>query len=70
MNLTNFAETPLEEVFRAIEHEAARAGTRVHSCELIGFIPQQAFDAAPEFFLRAANFDKSRIIETHLLDLK
>jgi glutamate formiminotransferase len=70
MNLTNFAETPLEEVFRSIEHEAARAGTRVHSCELIGFIPQQAFDAAPAFFRRAANFEESRIIETHLLDLK
>jgi len=70
MNLTNFAATPLEEVFRTIEHEAALAGTRVHSCELIGFIPQAAFDAAPEFFRRAENFIPTRIIETHLLDLK
>jgi glutamate formiminotransferase len=70
MNLTNFAETPLEEVFRAIETQAAQAGTRVHSCELIGFIPRAAFDAAPAFFQRAANFEKARIIESHLLDLK
>ena len=65
MNLTNFAATPLEEVFHTIEQEAARAGTRVHSCELIGFIPQAAFDAAPAFFRRAENFIPSRIIETH-----
>lgn len=70
MNLTNFAETPLEEVFRAIEREAAQAGTRVQSCELIGFIPRQAFDAVPAFFRRAANFEDARIIESHLLDLK
>ena len=69
MNLTNFAETPLEEVFHTIEREAALAGTRVESCELIGFIPRQAFDAAPAFFRRASNFDETRIIETHLLDL-
>ncbi|HEY4360582.1 MAG TPA: glutamate formimidoyltransferase [Bryobacteraceae bacterium] len=70
MNLTNFAATPLEEVFHTIEHEALQAGTRVHSCELIGFVPQAAFDAAPAFFRRAENFIPSRIIEAHLLDLK
>jgi glutamate formiminotransferase len=70
MNLTNFAKTPLDELFRVIEREAMWGGTRVHSCELIGFIPRAAFDAAPAFFQRAANFNDSRIIETHLLDLK
>jgi len=65
MNLTNFAATPLEEVFRTIEREAAKAVTSVHSCELIGFVPQQAFDAAPAFFRRAANWDAARIIEAH-----
>jgi glutamate formiminotransferase len=70
MNLTNFAETPLEEVFRTIERQAAQAGTSVHSCELIGFIPRAAYDAFPAFFKRAANFEEARIIEAHLLDLK
>jgi glutamate formiminotransferase len=66
MNLTNFAETPLEEVFRVIEYEAKLAGTAVESCELIGFIPRRAFEAAPAFFQRAANFQESRIIERNL----
>jgi glutamate formiminotransferase len=66
MNLTDFADTPLDELLGAIDAEAARAGTRVRSCELIGFIPRRAFEQAPEFFRRAANFDESRIIETNL----
>ncbi len=67
MNLVNFAETPLENLFQAIQQEAERLGTRVNSCELIGFIPRAAFEKAPEFFRRAGNFDESRIIE-HRID--
>jgi glutamate formiminotransferase len=69
MNLTDFAAIPFDEVFEAVEDEAARLGTRVRSCELIGFIPRRAFEKAPAFFRRAANFDESRIIETRLSQL-
>ncbi len=69
MNLTDFAATPLDQVMAAIDQEAARLGTRVRSCELIGFIPRRAFEHAPAFFRRAANFDESRIIETRLSQL-
>jgi glutamate formiminotransferase len=66
MNLVNFAETPLEELFHAIELEAERLGTRVAGCELIGFIPRAAREMHPDFFRRAGNFDESRIIENRL----
>jgi glutamate formiminotransferase len=66
MNLTDFAATPLDQVMAAIDEEAARLGTRVRACELIGFIPQRAFEKSPAFFRRAANFNESRIIETRL----
>jgi glutamate formiminotransferase len=66
MNLVNFAETPLEELFRAIQREAERLGTRVAGCELIGFIPRAAFKMTPEFFRRAGNFDESRIVENRI----
>ncbi|HEY1760478.1 MAG TPA: glutamate formimidoyltransferase [Bryobacteraceae bacterium] len=66
MNLTDFASTPLDQVMAIIDEEAARLGTRVRSCELIGFIPRLAFEKAPSFFRRAANFEESRIIETRL----
>lgn len=69
MNLVNFAETPLDDLFGAIEGEAAKLGTLVASCELIGLIPRRAFEMAPEFFKRAANFNESRIIETRMEQL-
>ena len=70
MNLTDFAATPLDELMRAIDHEAGRLGTRAGAGELIGFIPRRAFEMAPDFFRRAANFDESRIIENRLLHSK
>ncbi len=69
MNLTDFANTPLDQVMGVIDEESARLGTRVRSCELIGFIPQRAFEKSPAFFRRAANFNESRIIETRLAQL-
>lgn len=58
MNLTRFAEIPVEEVFAAV---AALAP--VHSCELIGLVPRPAFDLAPGFYQRCANFSPARILE-------
>ncbi|HEY7334538.1 MAG TPA: glutamate formimidoyltransferase [Bryobacteraceae bacterium] len=66
MNLTNFADTPLNQVYECIETEAARLGTRVADGELIGFIPSRAFQMWPDFFQRASNFDSSRIIERRI----
>jgi glutamate formiminotransferase len=73
MNLTNFAETPLDRLYTAIREEASRLGTGVRSGELVGFVPRRAFEQAPEFFRSAANFDESRILESRielLLNLK
>jgi glutamate formiminotransferase len=66
MNLTNFAEIPMEQVYQAVTNEAAALGTAIRSSQLIGLIPQRAFDLAPDFFRHAANFDATRVIETQL----
>jgi glutamate formiminotransferase len=66
MNLTNFAAIPMEQVYQAIATEAAAMGIAIRSSQLIGLIPQRAFDSAPEFFRHADNFSASRIIETQL----
>lgn len=66
MNLTNFAETPLDQLYAAICEEAARLGTAVRSTQLIGFVPRRAFEMAPAFFRRAENFDESRILESRI----
>ncbi len=66
MNLTDFANTPLDAVFAAIEEGAEELGLKVRAGEMIGFVPLQAYTMAPGFFRRAANFNDSRIIETRI----
>ena len=66
MNLTNFAETPLDRVYETIRREAERLGTGIRSSQLIGFVPRRAYEMFPEFFSRAENFDESRILETRI----
>jgi len=66
MNLTNFTAIPLEDLYAAVEAEAARLGTAIAESELIGFIPRAAFDQSPAFFRRIRGFDDSRIIETRI----
>jgi glutamate formiminotransferase len=61
MNLTNYVETPLEDVYAAIAAES-----KVAECELVGFVPRHAFEMFPAFFVRAVNFTESRIIETRI----
>ncbi len=65
MNFTNFAATPLDQVYAAICHNA-----EVASCQLVGFIPRRAFEMFPDFFRRAENFDESRVIETRIATMK
>jgi glutamate formiminotransferase len=67
MNLTNFAETPLDRLETAIYEEAARLSTAVESLQLVGFLPRAAYQMAPEFFGRAENFDESRVLENAIL---
>jgi glutamate formiminotransferase len=66
MNLTNFAEIPLDTLYAVIQEEAARNGTSIAESELIGFVPQSAFEKSPEFFRRTRGFEESRIIENRL----
>lgn len=69
MNLTNFAETPLNRVWDTIAGLAREHGTEAVAGEIIGFIPRRAYEMAPEFFLHAANFSESRILENRIAEL-
>lgn len=66
MNLTNFAEIPLEGLYETVAREAARLGTAIAESELIGFVPLAAYEKAPAFFRRTRGFDESRIIEKRI----
>jgi len=69
MNLTNFAETPLDRVYDAIASAARERGTEAVCGEIIGFIPRRAYEVAPDFFRHAENFSESRILETRIAEL-
>ena len=69
MNLTNFAETNLDDLYAAVEAEAARLGTAIAESELIGFIPRAAYQRSPAFFDRIRDFDEARIIENRIAQL-
>jgi glutamate formiminotransferase len=69
MNLTNFAAAPLDDLYAAVEAEAARLGTAIVESELIGLIPRAAYQQAPAFFGRTRGFDESRIIESRIAQL-
>jgi len=69
MNLTNFAGIPLDDLYKAVEAEAARLGTAIAESELIGFIPLAAYEKSPAFFRRIRDFDEARIIENRIAQL-
>jgi glutamate formiminotransferase len=64
MNLVDFQRTPVEEVYAAVEEAAASAGVAVAESELIGMVPRRAYEMAPRFYERCANFRPGLILET------
>ena len=76
MNLTNFAEIPLDDLYRTIQEEAARRGTSIAESELIGFVPNAAFEKAPDLSanarVRVADYresarDSVEVVARHVL---
>jgi glutamate formiminotransferase len=66
MNLTNFRETSVKEVFDRVRSEAVNCGVQVLESELIGLIPEEALrDVTPQY-LMLRDFSEDRIVERHL----
>ena len=70
MNLVDFAHIPVEQVYQTVSEEASRGGTAIAGCEIIGLIPRKAFEMAPAFYMRAANFRPDIVLETRLAALE
>ena len=66
MNLTNYQETPLHEVFDLVSREAARHGVAVLESEIIGLVPSAALADAARHYLKIAGFSPDRILENRL----
>jgi glutamate formiminotransferase len=68
MNLTNFEATPVRVAYEAVAREAAAEGVSIDSSELIGLLPQRAFDLSPDFFRSVTNFQPGLILENRLAE--
>ncbi|KAF0159363.1 MAG: glutamate formiminotransferase [Syntrophaceae bacterium] len=68
MNLTNCKETPFKVIYEQVEKLAAERGIEILESELIGLVPKCAFVGTKPQNLKLVNFNKDRLLETHLKD--
>ncbi|MFH1425062.1 MAG: glutamate formimidoyltransferase [archaeon] len=66
MNLTNFRETGITQVFEAVESEADALGVSVKNSELIGLAPRAAFEGIDTERIKLENFTDAQILEKRL----
>lgn len=69
MNLTNCRETPFKIIYDQVEKLAAERGVEILESELIGLVPKCAFAGTKPEDLKLKDFDKNRLLETHLKTL-
>jgi glutamate formiminotransferase len=68
MNLTDFEQTPLHQVFDAVRREAAARGVEIAGSEIIGLMPRKALEAAAAHYLQCENFDSELVLENRLAE--
>jgi len=67
MNITDFRQTPLSQVYATVEEKARRFGAKVARGELIGLIPEAAAERESEWLRHFHEFDpEARILERKL----
>lgn len=68
MNITNFRQTPVSQVYAAVEEKASRFGARIARGELIGLIPEEAAERESEWLRHFHEFDpEEKILERKLM---
>lgn len=69
MNMFDTNNTPIYRPFELVKYEAARRGVQVIGTQIIGTLPQESLIKVAEAYLRLENFDRSQILENHLINL-
>ena len=67
MNLTDFRETSLRTAFQAVKQESHRLGAEVLESEIVGLVPQAAWDEDLPRDLQLRDWVPDRILETRLV---
>jgi glutamate formiminotransferase len=70
MNLTDFEQTPLHEVFDAVEREASARGVAIAGSEIIGLVPKKALEDAAAHYLKCENFESGLVLENRLAKIR
>ncbi len=67
MNITDFRVTPMRRVYEALQELAVRHGASIAEGELVGLVPEEAFEAGAQWAESIANFDAAaKILERRL----
>ena len=67
MNITDFRQTPLSQVYQAVEQKAARFNVRIARGELIGLVPEAAAERESEWLRHFHEFNpEEKILERKL----
>ena len=66
MNLVDFRLTSLRAAYQAVEREATIAGVDIVESEIVGMVPQAAWDNHMPNDLKLSNWTSDRIIEIGL----
>ncbi len=69
MNLVNFKETPIPQVYEFVKREGQARGMQVSRSELIGMIPIDALNEIYRFYLQNYEFKTDQIIEKRLVEI-
>ncbi len=66
MNLTDFRVTSLRTAYRAVEKEAIKYGAAILESEVVGLIPQAAWEEGLASDLKMTKWDSGKILENRL----
>jgi glutamate formiminotransferase len=67
MNITDFQQTPMGKVYDTVMEIAAKHGAAIAGGELIGLIPEQAYEANAEWVRQTVEFDpEQKVLERRL----
>ncbi len=69
MNLVNFKETGVPQVFEFVKREAEARGIAVSRSELVGMVPLQALEEIYRFYVMNPQFSQDQILEKKFLEI-
>jgi glutamate formiminotransferase/formiminotetrahydrofolate cyclodeaminase len=66
INLTDFEQTPMHQVYELVKQEAKKYGAAPVGSEIVGLVPKKALEMAANYFLQLENFSAAQVLENRL----